>query len=261
MKVSEAYLLWVRPLIFFITIILCLTAEILRPEFKHDYKSRVKTNILLLLFSILILKIAFPYGLYALTESTNSESSFLFLKSLPWYLDAIITILIFDLIIYWQHRLFHTIPWLWRFHEVHHSDKSMDLSMAVRFHPGEIVLSGLLKTVILMVLVPRLEVFLVYESILSSMAIFNHSNIHIPPRVEKWLRYLIVTPQMHNPHHSPIKELTNSNYGNFLSIWDRLFKSFTNESNNSFGLDQVSKNQADSILHQLALPFQPRLKE
>lgn len=250
-----------RPVVFLITIVLMLIAETMRPEFKRAYKTRLKTNILIFLTSIFAIKIVYPFGLYAITDKLNGAYSPIALRELPFVLDLLITILLFDLMIYWQHRLFHIIPILWRFHEVHHSDKAMDISTAFRFHPGEIIISGGLKILLLILLTPRIEVFFLYEAILNSMAIFNHSNFKLSIKLERALRLIIVTPQMHYPHHSPNKKFTNSNYGNFLSVWDKLFNSYTKIQNTNFGLDQINKTDANSFTFQIGNPFQPRIKE
>jgi sterol desaturase/sphingolipid hydroxylase (fatty acid hydroxylase superfamily) len=131
----------------------------------------------------------------------------------------------------------------------------MDLTTALRFHPLEILFSGMYKLFFVFLIGPRLETFLIYEIILSSMAIFNHSNIKLPNQLEKLLVLFIVTPRFHTPHHSPIKKLTNSNYGNFLSIWDRVFKSYTPIVNKEFGIDEMSKLESNTLSKLFTIPF------
>jgi sterol desaturase/sphingolipid hydroxylase (fatty acid hydroxylase superfamily) len=202
------------------------------------------------------MKIAFPFGIYLFVKNLNLENSHIIdLSALPFWIGSILTILIFDLAIYWQHRIFHIDKFLWKFHITHHSDRAMDFSNAFRFHPGEIIISGFYKALFIYLLMPSIEVFMAYEIILHSMAVFNHSNISIPKPIDKILRIFIVTPAMHWPHHSPNKELTNSNYGNFLSIWDRIFGSYTSEENSTFGLDTISGEESSSIKNLLLLPF------
>ena len=139
---------------------------------------------------------------------------------------VIISILIFDLVIYWQHRLFHVIPVLWRVHRMHHVDLDIDVSTGVRFHPIEIILSLLIKYATIIVIgAPALSVVL-FQVILNATSMFNHSNIHLPFLLDKIIRLIIVTPDMHRVHHSDIVVETNSNYGFNLSIWDKIFGSY-----------------------------------
>ena len=138
-----------------------------------------------------------------------------------WVIPAIILL---DLLIYWQHRIFHEVPLLWRLHKMHHSDSWLDVSSAVRFHPIEILLSMLIKFVaILLFGIPALAIMW-FEVILNGTALFNHSNARIPG--DKWLRLFIVTPDMHRVHHSVYPSETNSNYGFNIPWWDRLFGSY-----------------------------------
>ena len=137
----------------------------------------------------------------------------------------VIDLLILDCWIYWWHRANHEIPFLWRFHEVHHLDETLDASSALRFHFGEVFLSSLVRAVvILLVGVPFVSV-VVFETLLALSAIFHHSNVKLPLRLERSLSWVIVTPSIHWVHHHAIRRDTDSNYSAFLSVWDRLFGS------------------------------------
>ena len=137
----------------------------------------------------------------------------------------LLDLLILDCWIYWWHRANHEWPVLWRFHEVHHLDEFLDASSALRFHFGEVLLSSLVRAgVILLLGVPLLTV-VVFETLLALSAMFHHSNLRLPPRLEKALSYLIVTPSIHWVHHHAIQRDTDSNYSALLSVWDRLFRS------------------------------------
>jgi len=242
---------------FFSLLILFLILEYLKPSFpKQKYKDHLKVNMLLFISSIVVLRLSFPFGLYSLAgKISEAHSSLLGVNQLPLPISAIITILCFDLAIYWQHRLFHIIPFLWRSHKVHHSDLGMDITTAVRFHPVEIFISGLYKIIIMLILGPKAEIYLIYEVLLNGFALFTHANFKIPTKLDHFLRYLFVTPAMHYPHHSPHLKLTNMNYGNILSIWDRIFKSYTQEVNSVFGIDTVTDKDAKSIKSQLNMAF------
>lgn len=134
-------------------------------------------------------------------------------------------LLLLDCWIYWWHRANHEWPLLWRFHEVHHLDEFLDASSALRFHFGEVVLSSVVRAgVILLAGVPLTSV-VVFETLLAFNAIFHHSDIRLPRRLETALSWLIVTPSIHWVHHHAIRRDTDSNYSALLSVWDRLFGS------------------------------------
>lgn len=137
----------------------------------------------------------------------------------------VLDLLLLDCWIYWWHRANHVVPVLWRFHEVHHLDGFLDASSALRFHFGEVLLSALVRVgVILLLGVPLLSV-VVFETLLALSAMFHHSNLRLPPRLERALSCVIVTPSIHWVHHHAIRRDTDSNYSALLSLWDRLFVS------------------------------------
>ena len=141
----------------------------------------------------------------------------------------------------------------WRFHSIHHGDRNLSTLSGVRFHPIEISLSLVYKYLLLIILSPSIEYYLLYEIILTSMALFNHSNINL--NFDKTLSKIIVTPKFHFIHHDQRSFMTNSNYGNFLSIWDRLFSTFENGAIKNLGTPQVSEKQSTSIKYNLISPF------
>ncbi|MFN4142631.1 sterol desaturase family protein [Aestuariivirga sp.] len=137
----------------------------------------------------------------------------------------LLDLLMLDCWIYWWHRANHEWRILWRFHEVHHLDEFLDASSALRFHFGEVLLSSLVRAgVILLLGVPLVSV-VVFETLLALSAMFHHSNVRLPARLERWLSWLIVTPSIHWVHHHAIRRDTDSNYSALLSVWDRLFGS------------------------------------
>ena len=125
--------------------------------------------------------------------------------------------------------MFHTLPWLWRLHRVHHSDMDFDVTTAVRFHPLEILLSMLIKMAVVALVGPPTLAVLLFELMLSLNALFNHGNIRIPVSLDRVLRWLIVTPDMHRVHHSAEVVETNSNFSFNLSCWDRLFGTYRDQ--------------------------------
>lgn len=144
----------------------------------------------------------------------------------PAWLAIPAAIVLLDLLIYWQHRITHAVPALWRLHRVHHADPEIDATTALRFHPVEILLSMLLKMAAVVALGAPAVAVLAFELLLNATAMFNHAAIRLPPRVEPWIRAVLVTPEMHRTHHSEVPRETDSCYGFCLSWWDRLFGSY-----------------------------------
>jgi sterol desaturase/sphingolipid hydroxylase (fatty acid hydroxylase superfamily) len=145
----------------------------------------------------------------------------------PAWIKIVLALLALDLAIWVQHLASHKIPLFWRLHKVHHADRDIDVTTAVRFHPVEIALSMLWKIVVVVPLgAPPLAVFL-FEVILNACAMFNHANIALPAWLDAALRVAIVTPDMHRVHHSVLWREHDSNYGFNLSVWDRLFRTYT----------------------------------
>jgi len=131
-----------------------------------------------------------------------------------------------DLLIYLQHVIFHHVPLLWRLHKIHHIDQEIDVTTGLRFHPLEIILSVLIKsTAVILLGVPVMAV-VIFEILLNGTAMFNHGNIKLPATIDRILRWIIVTPDMHRVHHSVIMSETNSNFGFNLPWWDRIFRTY-----------------------------------
>ncbi len=141
-------------------------------------------------------------------------------------LTLALAVLLFDLWMYAWHRANHEIPFLWRFHQVHHTDPAMDATTALRFHPGELLISSLLNPLVILALGMGLTQLILYKSVMLVIILFHHSNVRVPSHWDARLRRLIVPPSMHRVHHSRIARETNSNYGTVFSFWDRLFGSF-----------------------------------
>jgi sterol desaturase/sphingolipid hydroxylase (fatty acid hydroxylase superfamily) len=182
------------------------------------------------------------------------------LLGVPGLLAGLITIIVLDCAIYWQHRLTHIVPVFWRFHRVHHCDTEFDVSTAVRFHPFEIVASALYKSFFVLLIGADPWAVVIYESMLSGFALFNHGNVHLPKSLDRTLRLLVVTPDMHRVHHSSVMRETNSNYGNILSIWDHIFVSYidhtkVNDHDMQIGLEEFRDKESQSLWGVLWMPF------
>lgn len=142
---------------------------------------------------------------------------------------AIVTlsVLLLDMLIYWQHRLFHTVPMLWRFHKMHHADSHVDTTTGLRFHPVEIAMSlGIKAGAVVILGVPAIAI-VIFEVALNGFALFNHANVRLPQKWDDRIGLVLITQRLHRIHHSQAKSESNSNYGFSVSWWDRLFNSFT----------------------------------
>ncbi len=180
----------------------------------------------------------------------------------PTWLNTVLSVLLLDLAIYAQHVAAHRWRWFWRLHQVHHSDIDFDTTTAVRFHPLEILLSMVYKVLLVVVLGAAPLAVIVFEIILNGCALFNHGNISLPPSIERLLRYLLITPDLHRIHHSTFLAETDSNYGFSLSCWDRYFKTYCPQASKpqstmDIGLPGLRDAKALGFLQLLILPFRP----
>lgn len=220
---------------------------------KINRKKHFKVNILFSIVSYIFLK----FLLFIIVYFNIDFFSFK-LFTLPNHLSFLYFIIL-DFFIYLQHVLSHRLDWFWALHKVHHADHFLDTSSGLRFHPLEIVVSYFYKMLVVIIIGVPKEVFVLYEIMLSAMALFNHSNIKIPHFIDKYLRLILVTPSFHYVHHSTENDEMNSHYGNTLSIWDRIFRTYKRDSLDSdhivIGLKNVSKKKADSFKEMLLFPL------
>ena len=197
--------------------------------FRDDARpaKRQLANVGLVVIDTAVLRLAFPLLAVALAIEVERNDGGLF-GALAWpgWLEIVLALLAFDLMIYWQHRLLHTIRWLWPLHRVHHSDLAIDVSTGLRFHPLEIALSMGLKLGLVALLGPAAVAVVIFELWLSAGSLFTHADFALPARIERGVRAVLVTPSMHRIHHSILRAETDSNYGFNLSLWDRLFGSY-----------------------------------
>lgn len=171
---------------------------------------------------------------------------------------ALTGFVLFDLWMYLWHRANHQIRFLWRLHRVHHTDPAMDCTTALRFHPGEILLSGLANLPVLIALGMSFGGFVFYKSVMIAVILFHHSNLRVPIRIDQGLRHIIVPPSMHRVHHSEIRGETDSNYGTVFSFWDRLFGSMRLRADTRairFGIGRFEGDDWQGPLRLLAIPF------
>lgn len=189
------------------------------------------SNLGLVVIDTAVLRLAFPLLATALAVGLHASGAGLFgWLAWPQWLEIVLAVLLFDVAIYWQHRLLHRIGWLWPLHRVHHSDLALDVTTGVRFHPLEIALSAGVKLGVVAVLGPHPAAVVIFAVLLSAASLFTHADFAFPPGIESRLRALLVTPSMHRIHHSVRREETDSNYGFLLSLWDRVFGSYRAQS-------------------------------
>ena len=147
----------------------------------------------------------------------------------PVWMAVPLAVIALDFVIWLQHVMVHAVPLLWRLHRVHHADLDYDVTTGARFHPLEIVLSMLIKLATIVVLGPPVVAVVIFEVLLNATAMFNHGNIGLPARLDRILRWVVVTPDMHRVHHSIEDDETNSNFGFNLPWWDRLFGTYRDQ--------------------------------
>nr|WP_298683220.1 sterol desaturase family protein [uncultured Dongia sp.] len=232
--------------IFLIVFALIGLAEVLWPRRKpsDDKARRWRTNLGLVVVNVLAQRltlgaIAFAAALYAGDKGWGLFN----LVALPLWLEGAITLVILDAAIYLQHVATHKVPLLWRLHRVHHADLDVDVTTGLRFHPIEILLSLLYKATLVLALGADPLVVLIFEALLNAATLFTHGNIALPIRWDSALRWIICTPDMHRRHHSVVRVETDSNYGNVLSLWDRLCGTYFQQP--ALGQDGVVLGQDD----------------
>lgn len=244
-------------------LLLMMTWEWLRPmrPLSRPRYRRWPINLGLAVLNIAILRVTLGAAAWLAAHWAAEQQLGLFNHlPMPITLTLPLSLLLLDLAIYAQHVAAHRWQWLWRLHQVHHSDLDFDTTTAVRFHPLEILVSMLYKVLWVMVLgAPPLAV-MVFEISLNACALFNHGNVSLPTPVERILRWLLVTPDMHRIHHSARPTETDSNYGFSLSCWDRLFKTYCHQSvqpqtEMTIGLNAYRDAHALRLVQLLLMPF------
>jgi sterol desaturase/sphingolipid hydroxylase (fatty acid hydroxylase superfamily) len=184
----------------------------------------------------------------------------------PAWLEMLVAIVLLDLAIYAQHVASHKIPILWRLHKMHHADVDFDVTTAIRFHPIEIGLSMLWKMLVVVALGADAVAVVLFEVILNGCAMFNHGNVDLPRWLDRSLRTFLVTPDMHRVHHSVYRSEHDTNYGFNLSVWDRLFGTYTAQPRDghagmTIGLTPYQSEAPTGLVWSLVLPFRGRRRE
>lgn len=223
---------------------------------------RWPANLGIVLMNTLLIRILFPAAVAGFALTVSQQRWGLFNQfDLPLLPTVMVSVLLLDLIIYAQHVLVHAVPVLWRIHRVHHADLDYDVSTGIRFHPLEILLSMFIKLAAVLLIGPPVIAVVIFEVLLNAGALFNHSNVHMPEIVDRMLRKLVVTPDMHRVHHSIERDETNSNFGFNLSCWDHLFGTYkawpvAGNEMMTIGLPNLrNPEQVNRLSGMLTLPF------
>lgn len=239
-------------------------AEIILPCRKPRASRPVRwiNNLALIALNIVAVRLLLPLTAVGVAMLADESHRGLF-NRLTWpdWLEILLSVIVLDFVIYWQHVLFHHVPWLWRLHRVHHADLDIDVTTGLRFHTLEILLSTLIKLATVLVLGASPLSVILFEIILNGTSMFNHGNIRLPKFVDSLLRTVLVTPDMHRVHHSIILEETNSNFGFNVPWWDRLFGTYRSQP--AAGHDEMTigisdfrdERQVERLHWMLALPF------
>jgi sterol desaturase/sphingolipid hydroxylase (fatty acid hydroxylase superfamily) len=187
-------------------------------------------NLGLVVFNSVVLRLIFPAAAVGMAAYA-ADQQWGVLNQPGWssILSIIVAVVVLDFAIWLQHVMFHAVPVLWRLHRVHHADLDYDVTTGLRFHPIEIILSMLIKFSVILVLGPPVVAVIIFEVLLNVGAMFNHGNVRLPLALDRVIRWIIVTPDMHRVHHSVEDDEANSNFGFNLSIWDRIMGTYRDQ--------------------------------
>lgn len=224
-------------------------------------KLRWFSNLSLIFIGNFFVKILIPLtALSASLEAQKLGFGLLNYFSFPYFIKVMISLVLLDFVIYFQHLIFHKVSFFWKVHRVHHADTAIDVTTALRFHPFEIIFSLLIKVLAVFLFgIPLLGVFL-FEIVLNATAMFNHGNIKLPKKLDRFLRFFIVTPDMHRVHHSVYNDEMNRNFGFNLPWWDYLLGTYKKsprdgQKDMKIGLKEFRQKKYSALLWILVIPF------
>jgi sterol desaturase/sphingolipid hydroxylase (fatty acid hydroxylase superfamily) len=225
-------------------------------------RTRWLNNVGLVVVDTLLLRVVAPAGAVGMAWFADARGwgvLNLVPVTVPFWAKVLAAVIILDFIIYLQHVMFHAVPALWRLHMVHHADIDFDVTTGIRFHPVEILLSMVIKAAAIAALGPPAVAVLIFEVVLNGTATFNHANVSLPAGIDRVLRWIVVTPDMHRVHHSIVVDESNSNFGFNLPWWDRLMGTYTaqpaaGQQGMTIGLMHV-RERRQNLFWMLVLPF------
>ena len=229
---------------------------------------RWTSNLGLVVLDTVLLRLIFPLaGVGLAAFCAKNGWGILNHFQVPFWVAVPLAVIALDFVIWLQHVMVHAVPLLWRLHRVHHADLDYDVTTGARFHPLEIVLSMLIKLATIVVLGPPVVAVVIFEVLLNATAMFNHGNIGLPARLDRILRWVVVTPDMHRVHHSIEDDETNSNFGFNLPWWDRLFGTYRDQpragqTGMTIGIrDHGDPREVSRLDGMLLLPFRGEIKD
>ena len=260
--------IWIRLTAFVAVFAVMAALELLIPkrQLKASKVRRWATNLSIVgLDSVLVrimANLSVPIAAVSAAVLADARGWGLF-NSLHWplWVEALLSIVVLDFALWLQHLVSHKMPVLWRIHRMHHADVDIDVTTAIRFHPIEIALSMLWKIAWVIALGASALAVLLFETILNGSAMFSHANVALPKGLDRALRLVIVTPDMHRVHHSVIRTEHNSNYGFNLSLWDRMSATYTSfpegdHEGMTIGLKEFQSDAPTRLQWSLQLPFE-----
>lgn len=224
------------------------------------------SNIGLIVISSVLVRFIVPTAAVGVAFHVEENNlGFLNYYDLPFVIHFLLAFILMDLSIYFQHVMFHSLPLFWRFHRVHHSDLDCDVTTGLRFHPFEMLISIIFKFLVILSIGAPVITVVIFEIILNAASMFTHSNIKMPHTIERIFRWFFVTPDMHRIHHSIHENETNSNFGFFISWWDRLFDTYISQPKDGhekmeLGLSFFREPKWQNLRWLIYLPFVAKIK-
>lgn len=256
---------WQKLLCIFTCLSFNWIIEALVPLFKFEYKKakHVGVNLVFLMLSLTV-NVLFglaTVGVFA--WAATNQFGLLYMIDLPIWAELVLAIMILDLVAqYSVHYLLHRVPWMWRFHMIHHSDTHVDATTGTRHHPGDYVTREVFALVAIVISGIPLAYYLFYRILTIFFAYFTHANISLPRWLDKAMSIVFVTPDMHKFHHHFERPWTDTNFGNIFSFWDRIFGTmvYDDAKKVEFGLDVLDDSRDEDIMYQLTVPFSSEVK-
>ena len=228
---------------------------------RWGWRARWTANLGIAALGTLLVRLVFPAAALGAAAFASKQGWGIFQQlDGPVALAFVVSVIVLDLAVYLQHVVFHTVPVLWRLHLVHHADMDFDATTGLRFHPLEILLSMLWKAGVVLLLGAPAAAVLAFEILLNATAVFNHGNARVPLGLDRLLRWVVVTPDMHRVHHSVVRGETNSNFGFNLPWWDRLLGTYraqpaAGHEDMTIGVEQLQSGPPAGLGQLLAMPW------
>jgi sterol desaturase/sphingolipid hydroxylase (fatty acid hydroxylase superfamily) len=252
-----------------IWIIGCLSvfwiAEGIYPLVNFSYKKWNHSRVnLILLGTTMLINVLFGIATVGIFRWTASQQFGVFYWiDFPIWLELLLAVMALDLIAqYFVHFLLHKVSFMWRFHMVHHSDTAVDVTTGTRHHPGDFIMRETFALFAIVIFGMPVAFYLIYRILTIFFTYFSHANLKLPTKVDKFISYIFISPNVHKFHHHFERPWTDTNYGNIFSFWDRLFGTFVYDDPKKihYGLDVTDGSKADDLRYQLGVPFDTSIK-